>query len=1243
VNLSSYGYDREDAAGSLAWAVSGVNTTLFTAGVANQVLTLTTVANKHGSDTITLTLTDTGGLADTQNITVTINPVNDKPVLAGIVNQTVVQTEDLNISLSAADADGDVLTYAASMGTMNSANGKFSWTPSGSTEGYYDITFGVSDSNGGADSQAARITVVPAIDIALLDVNVDGQSNVLLSGKNRSVISAVRPGSQVTLSMGLAERTQAGIEDVIVTATVSSLGIVRSTKRFNLELNCPPTGQCSYLMKTLAFQIPTNVAEGLYRLEISTSGVKAVKSQTAVSSRIILFLNVDKVMHNIGISQAQAGLTKLTCIRNTQVNATLINLGWASEDDINLTISNSALGIRIVDDGIALATGQSYNNVYPIDVSTAAAGTYTLVVRAGYNNDESFAQQQISIQVSDCTLPDKVVNEDTLPEKNWIDLWAYTTDGYTGPELTYTIASQSNPSLIGCQITKDAVTGANRYIDCAQPAKDMHGYSDVNISISAGGVTRYDVLRVTVTPVNDIPRIAQTPQAVSFLEDGYSDSLDLDVYFISDDEDTASNITWTAASSIFTVKINSATHVANITAPADWNGTGVITFTARDSGGATNSTTAIVTVIAVNDDAPVITMTMPGYNPLADEMESVEFKANATDPDKDPLIISWYQDSVFKLEGNFYTFKGDGTLKSYNITAVVTDGLYTVQHEWNLTTSNLPVSKSYTGTIGRVNLSNVGNVSGITIEHSQGKIDFGSRYLNLSRAVDLDRYIVIASNRIGIDSTKLQAFSGVPATLTINNLNYNVTPRILYNTQFGASAYQLCPPAVCSGISYNSTTGVLRFAVTGFSEYTTESNTTAYNNTNPVITSTAVTSATLNATYTYDVEATDADGDTLTYALVTSPSGMTINTATGLIQWNPTAISSFNVAVRVTDGRGGQADQGYTISVARGSKLRIADLDVKVDSKTDKNMNDGERISEDAGPKSEVTFNFEIENLFTRAEDVKIEDVIVTITIKDIDDGDDLEEETDKFDIKRADSEKDSLVFDLPLRIEEDTYDVTISAEGDDERGITHTAEMTVYLRVDKNTHEIILYRAELGSPSLICARSTSIDVTAVNIGTKDEDDVVLTINSNALGIGIRDTFVLEEDIGSDINEFRKFVRVDAANDLPSGTYPIEVRLYRDTSILDDQKTLDLVVEDCVTQPQITTPIPPAVEIVYGQPDTSVPTLPTGQVVTLDQTGQAEEASFKQSTSYYLLLIIANIILVGLVVFAVGAVIIRRR
>ena len=86
----------------------------------------------------------------------------------------------------------------------------------------------------------------------------------------------------------------------------------------------------------------------------------------------------------------------------------------------------------------------------------------------------------------------------------------------------------------------------------------------------------------------------------------------------------------------------------------------------------------------------------------------------------------------------------------------------------------------------------------------------------------------------------------------------------------------------------------------------------------PLINSTPPTQGAAGQTYTYAVQATDVDGDPLTYSLSTAPAGMTIDPDSGLIHWAPTIpqIGTQNVAVLVDDGQGGTATQSWNVVVA---------------------------------------------------------------------------------------------------------------------------------------------------------------------------------------------------------------------------------------------------------------------------------------------------------------------------------------
>jgi VCBS repeat-containing protein len=77
---------------------------------------------------------------------------------------------------------------------------------------------------------------------------------------------------------------------------------------------------------------------------------------------------------------------------------------------------------------------------------------------------------------------------------------------------------------------------------------------------------------------------------------------------------------------------------------------------------------------------------------------------------------------------------------------------------------------------------------------------------------------------------------------------------------------------------------------------------------------------------------TDPDGDTLSYSAAGLPPGLSINTSTGVISGTLTAGASqaanggvFTVVVTASDGRGGSAQQGFTLSVSNLAPTANAD------------------------------------------------------------------------------------------------------------------------------------------------------------------------------------------------------------------------------------------------------------------------------------------------------------------------------
>jgi len=88
-------------------------------------------------------------------------------------------------------------------------------------------------------------------------------------------------------------------------------------------------------------------------------------------------------------------------------------------------------------------------------------------------------------------------------------------------------------------------------------------------------------------------------------------------------------------------------------------------------------------------------------------------------------------------------------------------------------------------------------------------------------------------------------------------------------------------------------------------------------NTTPVIISEPIITATEDALYSYQIEVSDPEGDTLTYYLTIKPEGMSIDSESGLISWAPTnnQVGIHQVIVEISDGKQ-SVTQSFEIEVS---------------------------------------------------------------------------------------------------------------------------------------------------------------------------------------------------------------------------------------------------------------------------------------------------------------------------------------
>jgi len=242
-----------------------------------------------------------------------------------------------------------------------------------------------------------------------------------------------------------------------------------------------------------------------------------------------------------------------------------------------------------------------------------------------------------------------------------------------------------------------------------------------------------------------------------------------------------------------------------------------------------------------------------------------------------------------------------------------------------------------------------------------------------------------------------------------------------------------------------------------------------------------------------------------------------------------------------------------SINVASSGKLGINDFDVHItyydgDTDTFNDAADGSTLEfeDHVKPGSSLEFQIDAESLFTDDdEDPDIEDIIATVTIPEIDDGEDIEEESPEFTISPGDEERIFITADIPLEVRDGSYDILLSIEGNDEDGVDHVIEMELHMKVVKERRDIIITKKGLFPASVSCNRNAQLNVQVMNIGTKDEDDVKVEIINKDLGINFA-----EEDIEVDAvpfdddSKYDKELDIAVPKDAVPGNYPIRINAY---------------------------------------------------------------------------------------------------
>ncbi len=213
-------------------------------------------------------------------------------------------------------------------------------------------------------------------------------------------------------------------------------------------------------------------------------------------------------------------------------------------------------------------------------------------------------------------------------------------------------------------------------------------------------------------------------------------------------------------------------------------------------------------------------------------------------------------------------------------------------------------------------------------------------------------------------------------------------------------------------------------------------------------------------------------------------------------------------------------------------KLKIKDIKVYVDGKKESGADEaGGKI--DVIPGSKLDLKIEIENLYTKKEDIGIEEISVQGTLEGIDDGRDIDGSANDFDLSAGKNKEITLEFSIPLKVEDGDYDLIVEIEGENERGFPYSKIIEFEVDVEKEKHDVAFKELGFSSSNIQCGNAAKLNVNVVNLGTSGED-VKLIITNRDLGIDIMESFKLSRDPFEKGNSFRKSYIVD----LPQNTLP---------------------------------------------------------------------------------------------------------
>jgi hypothetical protein len=556
ITLDDFVSDIDNAVAEMTWSASEATNLSIT--IVDRVATITVLdENWNGDETITFTATDPGALSDGDDVTFTVTPVNDAPVISDIPDATIaeggnfadiilddyvndVDNDDAEISWSASETTNLTVTIVDRVASISLNDPEWN--------GNETVTFTATDPGELSDTDDATFTVTSVADPPVV---TDIPDQTVAEGESFAIISLDdfvsdldNTDDEITWSASETTNLTVSIVDRVAMITVND-------ENWNGNETVTFTATDPTLLSNsdaATFTVtPINDAPVL----------SDIPDQTITEGGVFATINLDEHVTDVDNADAE--------------------LNWEASGNVELTVAideNRIVTIGIPDENWS----GSETVLFKVTDPGGLADSNTTILTVDAVNDPP----QI---VGD--LPAVQFDEDDSLNYSIADLYEYVEDAET-----------ADSNLIYLVMPSDYVYGElDSPFVVFKALAHWFGADTLTVIVSDGELFDTAQVFVTVNPVNDAPYVVELPDTVTFIH--AADTVLSMGDYVEDVDNADAELNWEFSVSNDTLKFEFDAESMNLTLSAPgFIGEVTLSFTVTDDSSASVSDSIIVKVIA---------------------------------------------------------------------------------------------------------------------------------------------------------------------------------------------------------------------------------------------------------------------------------------------------------------------------------------------------------------------------------------------------------------------------------------------------------------------------------------------------------------------------------------------------------------------------------------------------------------------------------------------------------------------